>query len=304
MLSIYVESLIRASLDEVWAHTQQPFLHQRWDLRFSKIDYLPRESEQDPQRFRYTTRIGFGIAVSGEGESVGQRDAADGSRTSALRFGSTSPLSLIREGSGYWRYVPTEDGVRFLTSYDYRTRYGFAGALFDRAVFRRLMGWATAWSFDRLRLWLEEGVAPTKAARQAAIHVIARWGLAIVFAYHGLVPKILGSNADELQMLRAAGISDSLAGSALLVAGVAEVILAAGLIGFWLERWPDLLVGSFAILSTTVVALASPNYLGGAFNPVTLNLALACLAAIDLLSLDGVPSARRSRRRPPRQGAP
>ena len=28
------------------------------------------------------------------------------------------------------------------------------------------MGWATAWSFDRLRLWLEEGIDPATSAAQ------------------------------------------------------------------------------------------------------------------------------------------
>jgi hypothetical protein len=48
-MSIYVEILIRAPLDEIWTHTQTPELHERWDLRFSHIDYLPRASEREPQ---------------------------------------------------------------------------------------------------------------------------------------------------------------------------------------------------------------------------------------------------------------
>lgn len=59
------------------------------------------------------------------------------------RCASRHPLSLLAEGSGYWRYVPGPDGtVRFLTGYDYRPRWGRAGALVDRLVFRPLMGWA------------------------------------------------------------------------------------------------------------------------------------------------------------------
>ena len=73
-MSIYVEILIRAPMDALWAHTQTPALHERWDLRFSRIDYLPRALDTEPQRFRYTTRIAFGFEVSGEGETVGQRD--------------------------------------------------------------------------------------------------------------------------------------------------------------------------------------------------------------------------------------
>ena len=162
---IYVEILIRAPLDAVWEATQRPELHNRWDVRFTAIEYLRRAQASELQRFVYSTRIGFGLEISGEGETTGSKHGESG-RTSALRFWSSSRWSLIREGSGYWRYVPTADGIRFLTSYDYRTRFGVAGSLFDRLVFRPLIGWATAWSFDRLRLWLEDGVDPAVARRR------------------------------------------------------------------------------------------------------------------------------------------
>lgn len=181
-------------MDALWRHTQDPGLHQRWDLRFSEIDYLPRARETDPQRFRYTTRTGFGLEISGEGTSVGERDLADGSRTSSLTFGSADPRSLIRGGSGYWKYIPTADGIRFLTWYDYRTRFGLPGRILDRLVFRPLMGWATAWSFDRLRLWLERGVDPATALRRAAAHGIARAAMIGVLLYHAVVRTlVLGS---------------------------------------------------------------------------------------------------------------
>ena len=117
-------------------------------------------------RFRYATRIGLGVEVAGEGESAGERRADDGSATSALRFWSNDPRALIREGSGYWRYVPVEGGVRFITQYDYETRWGAAGGALDRAAFRPLLGWATAWSFDRLRLWVEDGTSPEESVRR------------------------------------------------------------------------------------------------------------------------------------------
>ena len=133
-MSIYVEILVRAPMDALWAHTQTPALHERWDLRFSRIEYLPKSPESDLQRFRYATRIGFGFEVCGEGETVGQRRVPDGSATSALRFASAEAVSIIREGSGYWKYIPTADGIRFLTWYDYRTRFGPVGALVDRMI--------------------------------------------------------------------------------------------------------------------------------------------------------------------------
>src|SRR5262249_34443556 len=122
VMGIYVEILIHAPMDALWEHTQNPALHERWDLRFSSIEYLPRPSEVEPQRFRYATRIGFGLQVAGEGESLGERDLPEGRRVSSLKFSSDDSRSIIREGSGYWKYIPTADGIRFLTWYDYRTR--------------------------------------------------------------------------------------------------------------------------------------------------------------------------------------
>jgi hypothetical protein len=37
-MSIYVEILVRAPMDALWAHTQTPALHERWDLRFHRIE--------------------------------------------------------------------------------------------------------------------------------------------------------------------------------------------------------------------------------------------------------------------------
>lgn len=156
---IHVETFIRASLADVWRTTQTPDLHARWDLRFSSIEYLPRRSPAEPQRFRYARRLLPGLTIRGWGETVGERRRPDGTATSALRFGSDDPRSLIREGSGYWQYVPAGGGVRFLTAYDYEVRWGRLGRLVDRA-FRPAMSWATARSFERLRRWLEEGREP------------------------------------------------------------------------------------------------------------------------------------------------
>src|SRR5258708_17340253 len=203
---IYVEIQICAGVDEVWRCTQVPELHELWDLCFSKIEYLPKHSEGEPQRFRYSTRLGFGLTIDGEGESTGTREDDTGLRTSALKFWSADPKSLIDEGSGYWQYIPTSEGVKFLTWYDYRTRFGAAGGLIDRLLFRPLIGWATAWSFDRLRLWIDGGIPPQSSMRMALIHALARLGIAFTWLYQGLVPKLLFANTDEREMLVAAGL--------------------------------------------------------------------------------------------------
>jgi hypothetical protein len=167
MRGVYVETLIKAPPDKVWERSQDPAEHQRWDARFTRIGQAATGGD-----FRYATRVLPGLTISGRGTAVGRR-RADGAGTSALRFGSTHPLSLVRTGRGYWRYVPTPRGVRFLTGYDYTPGWGRAGHLADR-MFRPVMGWATAWSFDRFRIWLETGRSPEQSRRQALAELAVR----------------------------------------------------------------------------------------------------------------------------------
>lgn len=89
---LFVETLIRGDMEEVWRKTQVPELHRQWDLRFSTITYLPKNpldarGDTQPQMFEYATRIGLGPAVRGGGESLGERNSPT-ARTSALRFWS------------------------------------------------------------------------------------------------------------------------------------------------------------------------------------------------------------------------
>lgn len=134
--------------------------------------------------------------------------------------------------------------------------------------------------------------------RQTLVHIVARVGLALIFAYHGLVPKLLAPYADEVAMLRDAGIATEGTGAVLTLLGIAEILLALGLLLFWHRRWPPWVCFGLMWPVIISVAVSSPQYLGAAFNPVSLNLAVACLAVIDLMVLRGLPSAARCRRRP------
>jgi len=297
-MSIYVEILIRSGMDDLWEKTQDPKLHQRWDLRFSEIDYLPRQPGE-PQKFLYKTRIGGGLRIEGAGESTGERDDASGQRTSALRFWSDDPKSLIKIGSGYWKYIPRNDGVRFITWYDYRTRFGLIGQIVDRVFFRPLLGWATAWSFDRLRLWIEKGVLPEVSRDRTFVYTLSRLTVTFVWLYHGLIPKLIYRNPDELSMLRDAGIPNSHLPAIMSSLGIIEVCLALALVVFWNSRWPlwfTLIAMVFAVL---VVGITSPSFLTAAFNPVTLNLAVAVLGVIGLLTGTDLPAASKCRRKSP-----
>ena len=83
----------------------------------------------------------------------------DGSRTTALRFWCPDRRSLVRSGSGCWRYIPSDGGDDLRRpATTTRPDSGSRARWSDRLAFRPLLGWATAWSFDRLRLWLEQGI--------------------------------------------------------------------------------------------------------------------------------------------------
>ena len=94
---------MKADMDLVWRLTQEPGLHQQWDLQFTRIEYLPKAGGEDPQCFLYETRIGFGMVIHRTGKSVATRLSQDGTATSSLKFASEDKLSLISGGAGYWR---------------------------------------------------------------------------------------------------------------------------------------------------------------------------------------------------------
>jgi hypothetical protein len=290
-MGVFVETEIRCSVEELWRRTQDPREHQRWDLRFSEIEYLPRPDLAKPQQFVYQTRIG-GLAIEGQGETVGSRETAAGECVSALKFWSDDPKSLIREGAGYWKYTPGDGAVRFITHYDYRVRFGVLGRLLDRLLFRPWMAWATAWSFDRLRLWIEQGIDPAESLRMCLVHWQARLGVAFVWVYQGIIPKLYRPHADELAMLVDSGLASDTAPSVLRVLGWAEITIALCIL---FARRPAKLFALTLILmvaATSAVALGSPRYLAAAFNPVSLNVSIAILAMIGWLSSHNLPSAR------------
>jgi hypothetical protein len=296
-MGIYVEIPICASMDELWEKTQNPQLHQRWDLRFNQIEYLPREAAE-PQKFLYRTRIGFGFTIDGNGESTGTRDGDGGARTSSLQFWSADPKSLIKVGSGYWKYVPTGTTIRFFTWYDYETRFSVLGKVIDTCIFRPLLGWATAWSFDRLRLWIERGIPPEVSQDRALVYLVARSTIAFIWLYHGLVPKLLYHDPIELDLLSRISTPGSRLQVAVTVAGLVELFFSFLLVALWRYSWPLWATLGLMLIGIPVVAITAPTYLSAAFNPLTLNLAVAALAAIAIIAGRDLPSAARCRRTP------
>jgi uncharacterized membrane protein YphA (DoxX/SURF4 family) len=297
-MSIYVETHIAGTIDDLLEKTQRPDLHERWDLRFTHIDYLPRPDEAEPQRFLYQTRIGLGIAIAGRGEAAGTR-VSNTHHTAALKFWSDDPRSLILRGSGYWNYEQHSDFVRFRTRYNYQTRFGLPGQLFDRFVFRPLLGWATAWSFDRLRLWIEKGIDPSVSTTNSVVHALARLTLAFIWLYHGLIPKLLVMHPDELLPLTNAGISEQFAALGVIAAGVAEICFGLVLLVFWMSRRLLLINIPIMLFALVGVGLTAPELLTAAFNPVTLNLSVIVLSLVAYIVSAELPSASRCLRKEP-----
>ncbi|MFI6850418.1 hypothetical protein ACIBJD_38485 [Kitasatospora sp. NPDC050467] len=191
---VYVETRIRAPMDVLWDLTQTPHEHQRWDARFTRIRYGASAHAEEgagterPAAIRFRYRLGppGGPALTGTGITTAERCRPDGSRISALRFVADNGLSPLQEGSGYWRYVPAASPsggtVRFVTGYDYRSWGWPGGALVDRWFVRPVVGWLTAWSFDRLRLWAERGIPPERARLHAVAETGARLGAPVAAA--------------------------------------------------------------------------------------------------------------------------
>ncbi|MDE0428245.1 MAG: DoxX-like family protein [Caldilineaceae bacterium] len=299
-MSIYVEISIRGTLDELRRRTQVPVLHERWDLRFTSIEYLERADDSPVQLFRYSTRIGFGRKIEGWGEMVGERLDAN-ARASALKFGSDDPRSLISSGFGYWKFEQIGEELRFVTGFDYDVRWGLIGRVFDCLFFRPLLGWATAWSFDRLRLWIEQEKEPQQAARQALIHAVAATALAFLWTWQGLVPKLWALHSAEVELSLATGIPESMAPWLLRVLGAAEVVFGLAYPFFARRGWPWLLTAGSMAVGLLVVLTAAPDLVQGPFSPLVLNFSMAALAVIGLMSLRDLPSARRCLRRPTKE---
>jgi hypothetical protein len=167
-------------------------------------------------------------------------------------------------------------------------------------VFEPMIGWATAWSFDRLRLWLEDGVDPAAVLERSIVHALARVGLALIWIYQGLVPKLLWPGSGELEIMRQTRLFRGTELTAVRLLGGAEIAAGLTLLGLWRARWP-FIAQVLALLGFTVATVRSSRRLFAApFNPATLNLAMVALATIGfVVSRKSLPSASRCLRRPP-----
>jgi hypothetical protein len=288
---LYVETLIECTLDDIWKHTQEPDVHQKWDLRFSEIMYLPKENNDAKQQFHYRTNVGFGLGVSGKGESVGTKSKSNGESTSVLKFWSDHTLSLITTGSGYWKYIPQAGGIKFLTGYDYKVRWGIIGKIIDKLIFRPLISWATAWSFDALKLWIEQKIDPKYSISRYITYLFAKLTLVFIWVYMGLIPKIICKDSGELDMIKGIRLFEGIEVIVINAVGVLEILFGLALLLIGRKKWLHYInIGALGIL-TSIGIFANPQSAVAPFNPVTITVAMIALSLIILVNLDNLPNA-------------
>lgn len=150
-----------------------------------------------------------------------------------------------------------------------------------------------------LRLWLEKGTPPEQARNQTIAHAAAVAGLAGVFAYQGLVPKVWKLDRGEVAIWQGLGLAPDHAKRVVRAVGAVEAGFAVATVAAANKRWP--FVVAFAAMPTRAIgaAKADRSILTNAFNPASLGIAVAALAGVALATTDGRPSGRRPLRHAP-----
>ncbi|MFE6137073.1 DoxX-like family protein [Bacillus sp. NPDC057893] len=292
---IYVATKMNTTMEKLWAYTQEPDIHTEWDARFTEISYLEKR-EGEPQKFLYKTKIGFGLEIAGEGESIGEIRKDTGERISSLKFWTDNKLSLIQIGRGYWKYTPNGEHIHFETQYDYDTRFGHIGNVIDSYVFRPLLGWATAWSFDALKLWLEKGFHPRLLIRRTMTYWLVCFLVAFVWIYQGIFPKIIFTHPEEMKMLSV--IIGSTENSVLILKIIGWLEIIFGVI--WLLPRPKrklFILHIFMLIALTIAAgFTNIESFTEPFNPITLNFLLIGLSIVGYMNSTNLPSAKNCKR--------
>ena len=116
------------------------------------------------------------------------------------------------------------------------------------------------------------------------VYTVARGTIAVVFAWHGVVPKLLFEDEGELRPLLDVGFEPEAALAVVRLAGWAEIAFAVLLVVLWSARWPLWVVVVGMVALTITLAVTSPAMFREAFQPLTLNLCTGALAWIALAS--------------------
>ena len=116
---------------------------------------------------------------------------------------------------------------------------------------------------------------------------MTQWGLAVLWIYQGLIPKILFPAVDELRIWQLQGFSEAAALWLMRSPGMAEIIFGGLFVICTQTKWLHVLnVAGIVALSLLIVVL-QPSYFIQAFTPFVMNLAMVLLSinALQMLKL-------------------
>ena len=115
------------------------------------------------------------------------------------------------------------------------------------------------------------------------INIYSRYGLAFVFFYHGLVPKIIWYSPVEHKLVEAHNIDIS-AAIISAVGGIFEILLAFAIIFCRKKLMPVYIATMLLLVLLLDVGFVMPELLIEAFNPVSTNIAALVLCYVIQLS--------------------
>ncbi|MCB1159092.1 MAG: hypothetical protein H7A25_13585 [Leptospiraceae bacterium] len=186
---IFLEIRIRAPIEKV-REAIHPTHQSNWDLRFSRI-FIREQTEEQREKGIFTfsfVRSIFGrfFQLSGYGE-IEEKEGENGEIYSTLNFGSEDSHCPIRRGKGYHLLIPeTENSTLFRTEFQYRPRYGKLGFLFDILLFRHILKFVTAYSLDRLKIYLEKEIPPSLSLKRSMNLYLIRLSLCFFWVFQSL----------------------------------------------------------------------------------------------------------------------
>ncbi|HMO14633.1 MAG TPA: DoxX-like family protein [Pirellulaceae bacterium] len=127
------------------------------------------------------------------------------------------------------------------------------------------------------------------------VYFLSRLSLAVIFFYHGLIPKLMFGDSQEVEMnekfMPWLGREFALVSSGLLELAFAVVLLA-----WFRSRIPIYCVLVFAMVATMALLFGFPEYFTEAFNPFSINFSLVMFALINLASAHRVSEVDTSAR--------
>lgn len=138
--------------------------------------------------------------------------------------------------------------------------------------------------------------APSEGSRdQAVAHAAAVAGLVGVWVYQGLVPKLLAVDADEVALWRSSlGLGEGGARRAVRVAGALEIAAGAITVRHAQKRWPFVATAAAMPLLAGSALVADRRAFTRAFNPASLNWAVAALAVVAAVTTENPSSGPRA----------